>query len=220
MSHISLNTNSENLVVHQDKISPTCSWRFSLFSSTVCKTMNRYCMEKLEVNHSARQGFSCMYLVMKILLKVVFPFFCCDSLVLELFQVWPQKWLKHVCNQSEKTKCMKKMKWLPYIIGLQCVQWQHIQIIILKTNLHCISIHIYFWILHLFTVFFSIIKLRLWSKLSNQALLGSSPGSIGSRSLFHRAHWRMYHQGPCLSGPLPTESLGSHLETAWAAVKI
>ena len=64
--------------------------------------MESTCLEKLQVNHSARQWFSHMYLVMKILLKIVSPFFCCDSLVLELFQVWPQKGLKYICNQSEK----------------------------------------------------------------------------------------------------------------------
>ena len=64
--------------------------------------LNTYCLEKLQVNHSARQWFSHMYLVMKILLQIVSPFFCSDSLVLELFQVWPQKGLKHICNQNEK----------------------------------------------------------------------------------------------------------------------
>lgn len=64
---------------------------------------------------------------------------------------------------------------------------------------------------------FSLLSLK---QLSHQALLGSSPSRLGSRSLFHKAHWRIHHRGPCLSDLLPTGSLGSHLETAWSVVKI
>lgn len=159
---------------------------------------------------------------MKILLKIVSPFFCSDSLVLELFQVWPQKGLKHICIQNEKkvNDCVWK-KQLPYIRRLtMSVMASYIPSLFLRLHLPSRSTHILDF-MFISSVTTSVFKSRLWSEalVSHQALLGSSPSRLRSRSLFHKAHWRMYHQGLCLSGPPPTESLGSHLETAWAAVK-